>query len=112
MDTILDEESAAKTLNELGMGSLERLFPGFKEDSSQQATLSAGQPGTGCKRSLDVARPGALERGYCIAARPWRRTSGRTTLLTRRNALVENAAAAFLETLDNSERATAHISSF
>ena len=38
--TILHEE-AAQTF-EVGQRSLERLFPRFAEDSSEQATLSAG----------------------------------------------------------------------
>ena len=40
---IMEEESAART------GSLERFFPGFTEDSREQATLSADQSGIGCK---------------------------------------------------------------
>ena len=63
----LTEETAANTSDEVGQGSPERLFPGFTEDSAQQATLSAGQAGAGCKRSIDVARPAHL--GEVIAAR-------------------------------------------
>ena len=65
---ILEEESAAKTFDEVGLGSLERLFPGFTEDCAQQVALSAGQPGIGFKGSVDVARPAHL--GTVIAARP------------------------------------------
>ena len=57
---ILEEESVAKTFDEVGLRSLERLLPGFTEDCAQQATLSAGQSGIGCKRSVDVARPAHL----------------------------------------------------
>ena len=41
--TVLTEETAAETFVEVGQGSLERLLPGFAEDSAQQATLSAGR---------------------------------------------------------------------
>ena len=55
--TILNEEAAAKTLL------------GFTEDSAQQATLSAGQSGIGCKRLVDVLRPvSALWSPGCVYA--------------------------------------------
>ena len=60
-------DSAAKTSEEVGQGSLDRFFPGFTEDSAQQATFGAGQSGVGCKRSVNVARPAHL--GVVIAAR-------------------------------------------
>ena len=44
-----------KTSDEVGQRSLERLFPGFIEDSSEQAAISARQSGIGYKRSVDVA---------------------------------------------------------
>ena len=66
--TILTEETAAKTFDEVGQGSLAWLFPEFSDDSAQQATLSASQSGIGCKRSVDVARPAHLNA--VIAARP------------------------------------------
>ena len=47
--TILTEETAAKTFDEVGQGSLERLVPGFTEGGAQQATLSASLTGIGCK---------------------------------------------------------------
>ena len=37
---------AAEICDEVGQRSLERLFPGFTEDSLVQATLSAGQSGS------------------------------------------------------------------
>ena len=46
--TILQEKEAA-TIFEVGQRSLERLFPGFAEDSSEQATLSASLSGIGYK---------------------------------------------------------------
>ena len=55
--TILAEETAAQTFDEVGLGSLERLIPGFIEDSAEQATRSADQSGIGS--------PSAPERGYC-----------------------------------------------
>ena len=66
--TILEEETAAKTFDEEGLGSLERLYPRFTEDSAEQATLTVGQSGKGCKRSVDVVREAHL--GVVIAARP------------------------------------------
>ena len=38
------------------------------QKSAQQPTLSAGQSGIGCQRSVDVARPAHL--GAVIAAKP------------------------------------------
>ena len=57
--TILNEEEAAQIF-EGGRRSLERLFPGFTEDSSEQAALSASQSVIGYKRSADAARPAHL----------------------------------------------------
>ena len=39
-DMILEEENAAITFDEVGLGSLERYFPAFTEDSQEHATLS------------------------------------------------------------------------
>ena len=66
--TILHDGQAAAIFDEVGQRSLERLFPGFTEDSSTQAALSASQSGLGCKRSVDVARPTHL--GALMAAKP------------------------------------------
>ena len=43
--TILEEENAARTFDEVELVSLERLFPGFTEDNEKQAKPSAGQSG-------------------------------------------------------------------
>ena len=66
--TILEEHSAAAVFGGIGQRSLERLFPGLTEDSMAQATLSAGQSGTGFKRASDIAAPAHL--GALIAAKP------------------------------------------
>ena len=67
--TILyEEEEAANTFHEVGQRSLERLFPGFTEDSSEQAALRAGQSGIGYKRSVNAARP--AHPGAFVAAKP------------------------------------------
>ena len=58
--TILHERKAATIFDEVGQRSLERLFPGFAEDSSEHATLSASQSGIGYRRARDVARPAHL----------------------------------------------------
>ena len=50
------------------MEPLERLLPGFTEDSLVQATLSAGQSGKGSKRARDTAAPAHL--GALVAAQP------------------------------------------
>ena len=64
--TILEEPEAAKIFDEVGQRSLQRLFPGFTEDSLEQATLSSGQSGVGYKRAWNVAGPAHL--GSLIAA--------------------------------------------
>ena len=66
--TILQEQRAAEIYDEVGQRSLERLFPGFTEDSMTQATLSAGQSGIGYKRARDIAAPAHL--GALTAAKP------------------------------------------
>ena len=58
--TILHKKRAAEIYDEVGQMSLERLFPGFTEDSSVQATLSGGQSGRGYKRARDIAAPAHL----------------------------------------------------
>ena len=64
---ILQEERAADIHDEVGQRRLERLFPGFTEESSEQAT-HAGQSGIGYKRARDIAGPAHL--GALIAAKP------------------------------------------
>ena len=54
-----EEEDAAQTF-EVAQESLESFFAGFTEESQEQATLSAGHSGIGCKRTVDVARPAHL----------------------------------------------------
>ena len=46
---ILHDGQAATTF-EVGQRSLERLFPGFTEDSTREAALSAGQSGIGDRK--------------------------------------------------------------
>ena len=85
------------------------------EDITQQATLNASQSGTGCKRSVFVARPSHL--GAVIAARPRIRDMVRDATiagltaarppLARWDDLVETDSAAFLDTLNDSESPTA-----
>ena len=66
--TILQEKRAAEIFDEVGQRSLERLFPGFTEDRSEQATHSAGQSATGYKRARDISAPAHL--GALKAAKP------------------------------------------
>ena len=87
----------------------ESLFPGFAEDSREQAALSACQSGVGCKRSVDVARLAHL--GALIAAKPQKRDIIRdainaglvvaSPLLARLDVVVDDATAALLETLEH-----------
>ena len=91
------------------------LFPGFTEDSSEQATLSAGQSGIGCMRARETAAPAHL--GALIAAKPRilvmiqdAATAGllpKQSLVTRLDAVIEAAVTACLVALDDVERATA-----
>ena len=60
--TILQEQRAAEIYDVVGQRFLERLFPGFTEDSMTQATLSAGQSGIGHKKSARHRR--CLAAGY------------------------------------------------
>ena len=69
---ILEEENAAQTSDEMAL-SLDWLMPGFTEHSQEQATPSAGQSGTRCTRSVDVACPARsrmreIIRDTCSAA--------------------------------------------
>ena len=103
--TILRGEEAAKTFYEVGQRSLERLCPGFTEDSTEQATLSASQSGIGHTKSVDVARPARF--GAFEAAKPQildmirnaatARLLPERPLLARLAAKVEAASAAFLD---------------
>ena len=62
--TILQEQEAAQIFD-VGQRSLQRLFPGFTEDSSEQATLSASQSGTGYNSAQDVARSSTPGGSHC-----------------------------------------------
>ena len=66
--TILQERRAAEIYDEVGRRSLERLFPRFPEDSSEQATLGASQSGIEYKRARNIAGPAYL--GALVAAKP------------------------------------------
>ena len=67
-DTILDEEEATQTFDEVGQSSLETVsFLGVTEDSTEQAAPSAGQSGIVYKRSVAIARPAHL--GALVAAK-------------------------------------------
>ena len=65
--TILQDKRAADMYDEVGQRSLERLFPGYTEDTSEQATLRAGQSGIGYRMARDIA--GQAHRGAPIAAK-------------------------------------------
>ena len=96
---IMAEEKAPKNF-QVGQGSLQRLFPGFTEDSAQQATFTAGQSGTGCERSVNIARPAHLGAGVPVRPRIkdmiWDATTLRLvaaqSILTRLDDLVEIAS--------------------
>ena len=104
--TILQEKEDAKIF-EVGQRSLERFFPGYSEDSSEQATLSTSQSGIGYKRARDFARPAHL--GALIAATPrildmvrGAATAGLLPgqpLLARPDTLIETATPALLDAL-------------
>ena len=95
--TILQEKRAAEINGGVGQRSSERLFPGFTEDSSEQAPLSAGQPGIGYK----WARSSLVKMQRCkmqsqVAFLP------KQLLVTRLAAVIE-AATAYLEAWDGEE---------
>ena len=102
--TILQERRVAEIFDEVGQRSLERLLPGFKEDSLEQVTLSAGQSGNGYKRARDVAGPAHF--GALVAAKPrilsmiqdaaTARLLPKQPLVTRLDAVIVAATAACL----------------
>ena len=49
--TIIQQQRVLEISDDVGQRSLERLFPGFTEESVTQATLSAGQSGIGYQRA-------------------------------------------------------------
>ena len=101
----------------VGQRSLERLFPGRTENSTEQATLSAGQSGIGYKRARDIAGPAHL--GALIAAKPRilamihdAVTAGlhpKQPLVTRLGVVIEAATSPDLEALDGEEKGTAKL---
>ena len=115
--TILQEKRAAEIFDEIGQRSFERVFPGFTEDSLEQATLSAGQSGVGNKRARDVVGPAHL--GALIAAKPGilsmiqdAATAGflpKQPFVALLDAVIEAATVACVEALDGSEKATASL---
>ena len=115
--TFLHEGQAATIFDEVGQRSLERLFPGFTEDSSEHAAPSAGQSGFGSDKSVDVARPAHL--GALMAAKPrildMNRGAATVCLLpeqplpARLDTLVGTASTALLDALDDSENPTARL---
>ena len=79
---VLEEQSAAEVYEEIWQRSLERLLPGLTEDTTTQATLSAGQSGTGFNRAPDIDAPAHLGSRRSQAAHPGydpRRSLGRAS---------------------------------
>ena len=89
----------------------------FTEDSSEQATLSAGQSGIGYKRARDIAAPAHL--GALMAARPRIQAVTQDAvaadllpkrpLETRLDAVIETATSTHLEAADDEDRAAAKL---
>ena len=112
--TIFQEQEATQIFD-VGQRSLQRLFPGFTEDSSEQATVSASQSGTGTTVHRMLPTPAHL--GALIAAKPLvlHMSQGAAKagllpeqpLLARLDTSTETATAAFLDALDDSENPTA-----
>ena len=95
--------------------SFERIFSGFTDESSEQATHSAGQSGIGDKRARYIATPS--HRGALIAAKHIQATiqdavvAGllpKQPLETRLAAIIETATSTYLETLDGEDEGTAN----
>ena len=82
--TIFQEQEATQIFD-VGQRSLQRLFPGFTEDSSEQATLSANQSGTGYNSAQDVAHPSTLGCSHCsqTAGSPHESRSSKSRTLAR-----------------------------
>ena len=101
--TILQEREAAKVLDEVRQRSLERPLPGFTEDRSEHATLSASQSSIGYRRAWDVGRPSIPRRSCSPNHDFWTGFGFATTarllpkqpLLARLDAVIELATAAF-----------------
>ena len=114
--TILQEQRAAEIYDEVGQRSLERLFPGFTEDSMEHATLSAGQSRIGYNRARDIAATAHLRA--LIAARPRIQAMIQDAvtacllqkpLEARLDGFIETATSTYFETLDDEEQATAKL---
>ena len=81
---ILNEEAATKIFDGVGERSLERLFPGFTEDSSQEITLSAGQSGVVARGQLMLLAQSTLG---ALVARPRTRDTIRDATIFGNNLL-------------------------
>ena len=106
---ILQAQWAAEIYDEVGQQSLERLFPGYTEDSMTQATLKAGQSGIGYKRARDIAAPAHLsaltsriqamiQDGVTAGLLP------KQLLETRLAAVIETALSTHFDALDDEEK--------
>ena len=112
--SILLERQAAKIFDEVGQRYLERLLPGFKEDSLEQATLSASQSGVGYKRARDVASPAHLGALNATKQRILGMIQDAATagLVPKQpsaallDASIEAATAVYLEAINGSEKPT------
>ena len=102
--------TAADVFDEVGQRSLERLFPGLREDSTTHATLSAGQSRIGFERARDIAAPAHLGSHRSQAAYPSndpRRSVGRPSPradpggAARLTAVIEAATSTYLSALDD-----------
>ena len=101
--------------DEVGIASLELLFPGFTDDITEHASLITTLSRNGCKRTADVAR--AAHLGALVAARPriqammhdasTARLDSADPLMDRLDLLVQTATTTFTETLDDSQQAAA-----
>ena len=102
-DSIQTEEAAAKTFDEVGQGSLDRLFPGFIEGSAQQARVIAGQSGIDRKMLLAQRTQAPwLQPDFSQTSATIVRLIAAQPRLARLDDLVETAIATFLDTLDDS----------
>ena len=111
--TILHEEEEAAKIFEVGQRSLERLFPSFTEDSTEQAALGAGRSGLVTRGPWMLPRPAHLGPRCSKNAdsrhdsrRSNSQTLARTTSLAQLDAPVEAASAVFLSALGDSENSS------
>ena len=111
--TILQEKRAAEIYDEVGQRSLERLFPGFTEDSSEQTTLSAsralGTRGRWTLLALHTLAHSLQPNRASLAMIQDAVTAGlllEQPLVTRLAAVSEAATTTNLEALDDEDKAT------